>query len=120
MKWLLLVLLAACSQEPHLIGISTWGPVNTYSESIEGFKEGLALQGFIEGENVNFMVESANFDLEQQIQIVQNFLDADIDLIYSITAQGTLITKATAPEMPVVFNAMFPVELGLVDSMDYS
>ncbi|HLC20379.1 MAG TPA: ABC transporter substrate-binding protein [Candidatus Nanoarchaeia archaeon] len=123
MKWLfllVLLLIVGCSKEPYLIGISTWGPLATYSESVEGFKEGLALEGFNEGEHVNFIVESAEFDIEKQIHIIEKFINADVDMIYSITAQGTLITKATTPETPVVFNAMFPVELGLVDSMDYS
>ena len=104
----------------YTIGISPWGPLDVYEESIEGFKEGLALNGFIEGENVEFIVRSAEFDLEKQIDIADEFVREDVDLIYSITAQGTLILKATIKDKPIVFNAIFPVETGIIDSFGQS
>ncbi|HLC74399.1 MAG TPA: ABC transporter substrate binding protein, partial [Candidatus Nanoarchaeia archaeon] len=114
----LLILLGGCDM--YTIGISPWGPLDVYEESIEGFKEGLALNGFIEGENVEFIVRSAEFDLEKQIDIADEFVREDVDLIYSITAQGTLILKATIKDKPIVFNAIFPVETGIIDSFGQS
>ena len=42
----------------YTIGISRWASNPEFGRSLDGFKEGLAEQGFIAGKNVQFIVKS--------------------------------------------------------------
>ena len=103
------------------IGISGWGSNPEFTRNIEGFKEGLAENGYVEGENVQFIIKIPEADLDVQREIIQSFIDADVDLIFSITTPGTLVAKEMTSEIPIVFSVnTFPVESGVIDSLESS
>ena len=103
------------------IGIAGWGSNPEFMRNIEGFKDGLAENGYVEGENVQFIVEIPETDLDVQREIIQSFIDADVDLIFSITTPGTLVAKEMTNEIPIVFSVnTFPVESGVIDSLESS
>ena len=59
--------------------------------------------------------------MDVQREIVQSFIDAEVDLIFSITTPGTLIAKEMTSEIPIVFSVnTFPVESGVIDSLESS
>ena len=118
----LVCVFTACSeQKVHVIGISSWGSTATnFDQNIAGFKESLALEGFVEGQNVRYIVVKADLDIAKQIELAEFLVENDVDLIYSIGTQGTLIIKETTKTIPIVFISHFPVESGIIDSMEYS
>ena len=103
------------------IGIARWNSEHTYSGNVDGFKEGLAEMGYVEGENVKFIIKSPESNLEIQRQIIQSFIDEKVDLIFSIATPGTLVAKEMTSEIPIVFSVCtFPVEAGLVKLLEGS
>ncbi|MBC8481743.1 MAG: hypothetical protein H8D47_03665, partial [Planctomycetes bacterium] len=103
------------------IGIARWNFDPTYNCNVDGFKEGLAERGYVEGENVKFIIKSPQSDLEIQRQIIQSFIDEKVDLIFSIATPGTLIAKKMTSQIPIVFSVCtFPVESDIIESLESS
>lgn len=103
------------------IGISKWVENEDYNENIEGFKEKLEEFGWIEGVNTEFFLENANSDKIKQSEIIQEFIDMDVDLIYSLSTSGTLIAKEMTQNIPIVFSIVtYPVEINIIDSFESS
>jgi len=103
------------------IGIARWGSNPEFTRNLEGFKAGLAEKGYVEGENIRFIIKTPETDLKVQRQIIQSFIDAKIDLIFSITTPSTLVAKEMTSEIPIVFSVCtFPVESDLIESLESS
>ena len=107
--------------EVKTIGIAGWNSDLTYGGSVAGFKEGLAENGYVEGENVRFIIKNAESDLEIQRQIIESFVEAEVDIIYSLTTPGTLIAQNVTSKIPIVFSIVtYPVKAGVIDSLESS
>jgi len=103
------------------VGIARWNSDLTYSGNVEGFKGGLAEMGYVEGENVKFIVETPESDLEIQRQIIESFVAAKVDLIYSLTTPGTLVAKDVTRKIPIVFSIVtYPVQSGVIELLEGS
>lgn len=103
------------------VGIARWVSDSAYDQNIAGFKEGLALFGYTEGKNIQYIEEKAGANKTRQSEIIQGFVDRKVDLIYSLTTPGTLIAKETTSDIPIVFSIVtFPVEAGVIESIDSS
>ncbi|MBF0351653.1 MAG: ABC transporter substrate-binding protein [SAR324 cluster bacterium] len=123
----LLITLFSHFQKEHIltVGVAQWGSNPEFARSVDGFKEGLEEHGYIEGNNVRFIVKNSEADLEKQRAIIDSFIQAKVDLIYSLTTPGTMIAKELTSKMenpiPVVFSiCTYPVESGLIDSLKSS
>lgn len=104
-----------------VVGIAQWISNQEYTENVKGFKDGLAEQGYIEGENVLFIIENPEADKDRQREIMRFFIEKDVDLVYSLTTPGTLIAKEMIKDKPIVFSIVtFPVEAGVIDSLESS
>ena len=109
------------SEESVKIGIARWVESESFSDNIEGFKGSLEEYGFIEGVNVEYFEKNAYADKQKQREIIQEFIDDDVDLIYSLTTPGTLIAKEMTSEIPIVFSIVtFPVDAKIIDSFESS
>ena len=124
---IMIALIAYYSNQERMItiGIARWGGSPEFGRSIEGFKEGLAENGYVEGQNVRFVVENPQTDLDKQRKIIESFINAKVDLIYSLTTPGTLVAKEMTAQMthpiPVVFSiCTYPVESNLIASLESS
>jgi len=103
------------------IGIARWTDQSDYTENISGFKDSLKKYQFIEGVNVEFIERNPNGDETIQREIIQEFIDMDVDLIYSLTTTGTLIAKDLTTDTPIVFSVVtFPVKSNIIDSFESS
>jgi len=107
------------------VGVTRWATNAEFDRSIEGFKQGLALKGYIEGKNIRYLVENPETDLAKQTSIIEEFIKQDVDLIYSITTPGTIIAKELTEKIqspiPVVFSVCtYPVESNLIAALDNS
>lgn len=120
-----LVIVGCTPSQPEseivIIGISQWVSNQEYTANIRGFKDGLAEKGYVEGQNVYFIIENPEIDEERQREIIQSFIDRDVDLFYSLTTPGTLIAKEMIKDKPIVFSIVtFPVEAGVIDALESS
>lgn len=106
-------------QRVYKVGISQW---TGYSTSVQGFKDAMAVAGFIEGQNVEYLCGTSGLDPSRQKEIAQSFRDAHVDLVYSLTTPGTTIVKEIMPETtPIVFSVVtYPADTGLIESFEYS
>ena len=111
--------------EPHTlhptsatVGIARWIDDSEYDKNIAGFKIALSEHGFQEGKNLEIITKSAKGDKSRQSAIIKDFVDSDVDLIYSLTTPGTLISKSES-QVPIVFSIVtFPVEAGILDDSE--
>lgn len=128
-KWIFLAIIAlafvlsACSgtsqTENYTIGVVS--PASSMNPVLEGFKEGMAERGFVEGENVTYIYngplgpDAAKLEAE-----VQSFVDADVDMVLSLATPPTMAAqKVTAgTDIPVVFTPISdPLGAGFVESL---
>jgi len=113
------------SQSMKTIGISRWSSDPEFERSVNGFKKGLLENGFIEGKNVQFIIKNPETSIDKQNEIIQSFINKKVDLIYSITTPGTLVSKKLTGQMknpiPVVFSVCtYPVESNLIELLNSS
>jgi len=85
----------------------------------EGFKAGLADNGFVEGEQVEYDLQSAQGDQNNTSTIANNFVADNVDLIFANStpsAQGAL--QAT-DDIPIFFTSVTDaVGAGLIEALD--
>lgn len=119
-----IIVLVWASQESNdalTVGVSLWITDSEYERNFEGFKTALEEVGFVDGQNIRYIVENPNGDKTNQLRIIQSFIDQDVDLIYTLTTPGTLVAKKLTDEIPIVFSIVtFPVEAGIIDSFENS
>jgi putative ABC transport system substrate-binding protein len=103
------------------VGIARWVSNSEYDKNIQGFKDALENDGFIEGKNIKFIIENPEANKSKQKEIIQSFIDKKVDLIYSLTTPGTLIAKELVKNKPIVFSIVtFPVDTGIISSLENS
>ncbi len=101
------------------IGISQFVEHPALDAAREGFKAGLAEAGFLENENVEFIVESAQADFATAQTIAQKFRQKNLDLILAIATPSAQTVANLIKTTPVLITAVTdPVEAGIVDNME--
>jgi putative ABC transport system substrate-binding protein len=86
---------------------------------VEGFKEGLAEKGFVEGENITFDVQNAQGDMATASSIAQKFAGDKLDLVLGIATPTTQAMVKADKTTPIVFTAVTdPVGAGLVKNAE--
>ena len=118
------LLLTACggfgatSAKTYTIGVVNLTP--SLDPVWEGFKAGMTERGYIEGENVTYLYEGPVGSIDKLDAAAQKLVEADVDLILSITTPATQAAqRATAEtDIPVVFVPVTdPVAVGIVQSL---
>ena len=114
--------LAACAPKAKTYTIGVVSPASSMEPVLQGFKEGMAERGFVEGENVTYIyngplgADAAKLEAE-----VQSFVDAKVDLILALATPATVAAqKVTAgTDIPVVFTPISdPLGAGFVESLN--
>lgn len=125
---LLALLMAGCggdegnkkaAQPSFKVGILN--PIELFDPSVEGFKVGMAAQGYIEGQNITYVYDGpiGNFD-EGLKAYAQTLAEQKVDLIFSITTPGTLAAKEVSSAIPIVFTLVTdPVGAGFAASWSH-
>lgn len=118
---LLSLLMAACEhkkQQSFIIGFANIVP--DLDQNFIGFKEAMADLGYHEGQNIQYIYNGPTTDMSRLQSEVQTLIEADIDLLFTITTPVTLAAKEATSKnkLPVVFSTvMDPIEAGIVDSL---
>jgi putative tryptophan/tyrosine transport system substrate-binding protein len=120
---LTLVLLTAASAalaDEVKIGIIQFAEHASLDNCREGFLQGLAEAGYVEGENLTVLYRNAQADGGMDAQIAQYFVNQNVDLICAIatpSAQAAFNAVLSAKaDIPVIYTAVSaPIEAGLAD-----
>ena len=92
----------------YLIGISQYGQHGSLDNCREGFLQGLAQAGLVEGTDFEVDYQNANFDDNQATQIGQMFSAEDVDLMVGIATNAAVacFNAAEDKDIPVIFTAI--------------
>jgi len=85
----------------------------------QGIIDALAEEGFIEGENVEFIIQNPEGDMSVAASIADYFVSLKPDLIQAITTPSaqTVVAAAEGTDIPIIFSSVTdPVTAGLVPS----
>lgn len=119
-----LVLVFTLGRQPameYTIGITQIVTHPALDSAREGFIDALAEEGFIEGENVDYILRNAEGDMSIAASIAEYFVSIKVDLILSIATQTSqaVVAAVNETDIPVVFNSVTePQTAGLVASWD--
>ena len=91
----------------YTIGISQYGEHGSLDNCREGFLQGLAEEGIVEGENLTVDYQNAGFDDSIATQIGQSFSANDVDLMAAIATPSATACFAAAEDkdIPVILTA---------------
>ncbi|MGI6318084.1 MAG: ABC transporter substrate-binding protein [Dethiobacteria bacterium] len=106
-------------KEAYKIGIVQLVEHPALDASREGFIEGLAAEGFIEGENVVFDYKNAQNEMPTAVTICEGFVGDKVDLILAIATPCAQAAATATSEIPILITAVTdPVEAGVAESME--
>lgn len=100
----------------YTIGISQFAEHGSLDNCREGFMEGLAEAGLVEGENLTVLFENAQTDTGTASTIADSFVSKKVDLICAIATPTAMsaYNSCMDTEIPVIYTAVSdPVGAGL-------
>ncbi len=101
------------------IGLSYIVPAPIFDYAIQGFKDGLADLGFIEGKNIEITIQHANGDLSFLPQATTNLVQLKPDLLVAMSTPSLGSAIAHSNGMNIVFGIVSaPLEAGAGKSFD--
>ena len=103
--------------EQYKVGVVQLMQHGALDQSNKGLIDGLAAEGFVEGENITVDQQNAQGDQSNLQSIAQQFLSNEVDIILSIATPSTQVMAAATEEIPIVGTAITSFEqAGLVES----
>lgn len=136
MKKLLLVLMGliilnACSnnaiptddtnkeEKKVVIGVTQIVEHPSLDAAFAGFKEALADNGYIEGENIEYDVQIAQGDQTNSLTIAQNFVANKVDLIFANSTPSAQSALNATKDIPIIFTSVTdPIGAQLVQTFE--
>ena len=92
--------------ESYKIGIVKLVTHTAADTASEGFKQALADNGFVEGENVEFLEQNGQNEQSNLQSIAQNFISEDVDLICAVSTSTAQVMAAATSDIPIVGTAI--------------
>jgi len=114
----LILTASAAFAKTYKIGIGQFAQHGSLDNCYQGFVEGLAEAGFVEGENLRIDLQNAQADMGIAQQIAAQFAAGRVDMMVGIaTPMAQACYNAAAGDIPTVFTAVTdPVAAGFADS----
>ena len=112
---------AATEEKGYKVGISQIVTHPALDATRQGIIDGLAGEGYIEGENIEYDYQNSEGDMSLVASIAQKFVSEKIDLIVSIATPNSqaAISAAEGTDIPVVFSAVTdPVGAALISDWE--
>jgi putative ABC transport system substrate-binding protein len=107
------------SAQEYNIAISQFVEHPSLDKAREGFIDGLAESGYIDGENININTQNAQADFSTAQTIAQRFKQNNSDLILAIATPSAQAAANVVKDIPILITAVTdPVEAGVVESME--
>lgn len=125
-KWMLFVvlwvsvLISACNasdqNKVYKIGVINLAPV--LEPVFDSFKTEMTQLGYIEGENITYIYNGPAGSIADLDAGAQALIDADVDLILSLSTPATQAIIRATDEIPIIFAPINdPIASGLVDNL---
>ena len=114
-----LILAAAVSfAETYTVGLGQFAQHGSLDNCYQGFVEGLAEAGLVEGENLKIDLQNAQADMGIAQQIAAQFASAKVDMMVGIaTPMAQACYNAAAGAIPTIFTAVTdPVAAGFASA----
>lgn len=113
-------LILSCNKQEQnklpLVAIANYGPHPSLFETIDGIKNHLKSQGYIEGENIRIIVSDVNYDTSLIMQMLMKLKAAKPDIFIALSTPVAQSAKNMITDIPVVFaDVTDPIAAGLVD-----
>lgn len=107
------------AQAPKVYHIGILSGLDFVADTTNGFKEGMAELGYVEGENIVYDVQQTNFDMDAYRSILQKFVADEVDLIVSFPTEATIEAKLATEgtDIPVVFSFALIEDMNIVNSI---
>ncbi len=100
-----------------LVAIANYGPHNTLSESIQGIKDSLANEGFIEGKTVRFVIQDVGFDAALIPQMVTALKNKHPQVFVALTTPVAQFAKGAVHDIPMIYDVITdPIQAGLIEN----
>ncbi len=95
-------------KETYTIGIEQFAEHGSLDNCREGFLEGLAEEGIVEGENLTVEYKNAAADMGTAGQISDSFVSSDVDLLCGIATPSaqSCFNASMDKEIPVIYTAV--------------
>lgn len=106
---LAMTMITGCGGKDTLtIGISQFADHPSLDNCREGFLEGLAQAGYVEGENLVVIYENAQTDMGTASTIAESFVAQNVDMICAIATPSamTAYNSCMETEIPVIYSAV--------------
>lgn len=115
-----MLLFSGCTAKTLTVGINQFAPHPSLDNCVEGFKQGLAEEGFEEGKNITIDLQNAQADGTKANSIAASFVSKNYALICGVaTPSAQASFNASAGKVPVVFSAVTdPVAAKIVAGLD--
>ncbi len=98
---------SASNEEMVTVGIGQFAPHGSLDNCVEGFKQGMAEAGYVEGENVTYDLQNAQADMANTNQIAQSMATGKADLICAIaTPMAQACYNAAKGNVAVIYTAV--------------
>lgn len=94
--------------ESYTIGISQFAEHGSLDNCREGFIQGLAAEGIVEGENLEILFDNAQTDMSTASTIADSYVSKKVDLICAIATPSAMTAYNSAQKagIPVVYTAV--------------
>ena len=105
--------------QKYTIGISQFAVHGSLDNCREGFLQGLAEEGIVEGENLTVTYENAQADTGTAGQIADNFVANGVDMVCAIAtpSAASAYTATMKSDIPVIYTAVSdPISAGLANA----
>ena len=111
----------AAHAQQKKIAIVQNGPHPTLNQTVEGFKEGLAKLGYVEGRNVTYTFTMGNFQPALIPQLLAQAESGSPDLIMTVTTPVAQVARSAVKNqnIPIVFTVVSdPIKAEIVPSWE--
>ncbi len=101
---------AQSDTEAYKVGIVKLVTHTAADSASEGFKQALADNGFVEGENIEFLEQNGQNEQSNLQSIAQGFISEDVDMICAVSTSTAQVMAAATADIPIVGTAITDYE----------
>ncbi|HSA83409.1 MAG TPA: ABC transporter substrate-binding protein [Patescibacteria group bacterium] len=106
------------TQSAKVYRVGVLAGLNFFLGTIDGFKEGMETLGYVEGENIVYIIEKTPTPVGNEA-VIQKFVDQKVDLILTFPTEPSLEAKKVTEgtNIPVIFTNAGLDGVNLIDSI---